>query len=71
MFVSSAYSAHIQKQFNTYSFYCHFARFLWRAVQVSFNFDIPTSVEHLFSDWVNSVGNRFKKIILVGAATLC
>jgi hypothetical protein len=41
------------------------------AVQVSFNFDIPTSVEHLFSDWVNSVGNRFKKIILVGAATLC
>jgi hypothetical protein len=52
-------------------FYCHFARFLWRAVQVSFNIGTPTSVVHLFSDWTNSVRNRFKNIILVGAAALC
>jgi hypothetical protein len=52
-------------------FDCHFARFLWRAVQVSFNISTPTSVEHLFNDWATSVGNRFKKITLVGAAAVC
>jgi hypothetical protein len=52
-------------------FDCHFARFLWQVVQVSLNIGTPTSVEHLFSDCANGVGNRFKKIILVGAAALC
>jgi hypothetical protein len=52
-------------------FVCHFARFIWRAVQVSFNIDIPTSVEHLYTDWANGVGNRFKKLILVGVVALC
>jgi hypothetical protein len=28
-------------------------------------------VEHLFNDWATSVGNRFKKITLVGAAAVC
>jgi hypothetical protein len=50
-------------------FDCHFARFLWWAVQVFFNISIPTSMEHLFSDWTNSVG-RLKRIILMGAAAL-
>jgi hypothetical protein len=52
-------------------FDCHFTRFLWRAVQVTFNIDMPTSVMHLFNDWANGVGIRFKKLLLVGAAALC
>jgi hypothetical protein len=40
-------------------------------VQVSLNIGTPTSVVHLFSDWVNGVGNRFKKILLMGVAALC
>jgi hypothetical protein len=47
-------------------FYCHFARFLWRAVQVTFNIDISTSVVHLFNNWAIGVGIRFKKLLLVG-----
>jgi hypothetical protein len=39
-------------------------------MQVAFNIGIPISVAHLFSDWANGVGNRFKKLILVGAAAL-
>jgi hypothetical protein len=31
-------------------FYCHFVKFMWRAVQVTFNIDMPTSVAHLFND---------------------
>jgi hypothetical protein len=52
-------------------FDCHFARFLWRAVQITFNIDTPTSIADLFSDRTNGVGNRFKKLVLVGAAALC
>jgi hypothetical protein len=40
-------------------------------VQLTFNIDTPTSVAHLFSDWADGVGNRFKKLVLVGAAALC
>jgi hypothetical protein len=63
----SSYPESIQYLFFDY----HFARFLWKAVQVTFHIDTSTSVAHLFSGWANSVGNRFKKIVLVGAATLC
>jgi hypothetical protein len=52
-------------------FYCHFARFLWRAVQVTFNIGIPTSVTHLFNDWANDVGYRVKKFFLIGASVIC
>jgi hypothetical protein len=30
-------------------FNCHFARFLWRAVQVTFNINTPTYVVKLFN----------------------
>jgi hypothetical protein len=52
-------------------FHCHFAKFLWRAVQVTFNIDSPTSVEHLFSAWANGVGIQLKQFILIGAFALC
>jgi hypothetical protein len=42
-------------------FYCHFTRFLWRAVQVTFNIVIPTSVVHLFIGWATGLGKQFKK----------
>jgi hypothetical protein len=56
---------------STLIFYCHFARFLWRAVQVTFNIAMPTSVVDLFNDWAYGVGIRFKKLLLVGATALC
>jgi hypothetical protein len=36
-----------------------------------FNIGMPTSVEHLFNNWANGVGPQFKKLLLVGAASLC
>jgi hypothetical protein len=52
-------------------FYYHFAKFLWRAVQVTFNIDVPLSMVHRFHGWVNDIGNQLKKLVLVGAAALC
>jgi hypothetical protein len=43
---------------------------MWKAVQVTFNIDMTISVVYLFNDWANDVGNRFKKLILVGVAAL-
>jgi hypothetical protein len=37
------------------------ARFMRRAVQVTFNIDIPISVAHLFNGWATRLGVQFKK----------
>jgi hypothetical protein len=52
-------------------FYCHFARFMWRVVQVTFNIDTPMCVAHLFNSWAAGSGVQFKKLALVGAVALC
>jgi hypothetical protein len=52
-------------------FDCHFTRFMWRAVKVTFNIDTPMSVAHLFNGWAARLGVQFKKLALVGAAALC
>jgi hypothetical protein len=44
---------------------------LWRAVQVTFNIVIPTSVVHLFIGWATGLGKQFKNLVLVGAVALC
>jgi hypothetical protein len=44
---------------------------MWRAVQVTFNIDMPTSVAHLFNGWATRIGVQFKKLELVDAAELC
>jgi hypothetical protein len=52
-------------------FDCHFARFLWRVIQATFNIDVLISITHMFNDWVAGLGNQFKKLVLVGGAALC
>jgi hypothetical protein len=52
-------------------FDCHYARFIWRAVQVTFNIGIPTLVSRLFSGWANVLGYRVRKFFLTEASTIC
>jgi hypothetical protein len=52
-------------------FYYHFAKFLWREVQVTFNIDVPISVAHICKGWATGIGNQFRKLVLVGATALC
>jgi hypothetical protein len=51
-------------------FECHFAKFIWSAVQITFNIHMIVSVLHLFSVWANSLGQHMRKIVLTGAAAL-
>jgi hypothetical protein len=61
----------IQETIQHLFFDCHFARFIWRAVQVTFNIGVPNSVTHLFNEWANGLGLRVKKFFLIGASAIC
>jgi hypothetical protein len=51
-------------------FNCHFAKFLWRAIQATFNIDVPTSVAHVCNGWATGLGNHFRNLVLVGMTAL-
>jgi hypothetical protein len=51
-------------------FDCHFAKFIWIVVQISFNIQMPLSVLHLFNDWASSMGRNMQKLLLIGVAAL-
>jgi hypothetical protein len=52
-------------------FDCHFAKFLWRIVHVSFNLPPPTSIHDLFTGWVEGFNRKLKAQVLVGASVIC
>jgi hypothetical protein len=52
-------------------FDCHFARFMWRVIHISFNLSPPTSVHNLFTDWLLGMNRKLKYKILVGASAFC
>jgi hypothetical protein len=49
----------------------HFAKFIWGAVEFTFNIEIPISVVHLFNGWANSAGPQLQKFLFIGASALC
>jgi hypothetical protein len=51
-------------------FDCHFAKFIWTTVQISFNIQKSLSVLHLFNDWASSMGHNMRKLLLIGTAAL-
>jgi hypothetical protein len=52
-------------------FDCHFASFLWRALQFTFGIHRPASISDLFTNWLLGIGLKSRKQILVGATALC
>ncbi|XP_066160362.1 uncharacterized protein [Oryza sativa Japonica Group] len=50
---------------------CHYAKFIWRAVQFSFGLHLPRSMPHMFNGWLQGVDKDKRKLILVGASALC
>jgi hypothetical protein len=52
-------------------FDCHFAKFIRRIVQVSFNLPPPTSVHNIFTGWLEGINRKLKSQIIVGASALC
>uniref|UniRef100_A0A453E3M2 Reverse transcriptase zinc-binding domain-containing protein n=1 Tax=Aegilops tauschii subsp. strangulata TaxID=200361 RepID=A0A453E3M2_AEGTS len=51
-------------------FHCKFARSTWSAIQIASNLYPPTSVANSFGHWLDSISNRYKTLIRVGAYAL-
>ena len=49
----------------------HYAKFMWRIVHISFNLKPPTSVQNLFTGWLEGLNRKRKSQILVGASAIC
>ena len=52
-------------------FDCHYAKFMWSIVFISFNLKPPTSVHNLFTGWLEGLNRKRKSQILVGASAIC
>jgi hypothetical protein len=52
-------------------FDCHFAKFVWRVIHVSFNLLPPTSVHNMFTGWLGGINRKLKAKIFVGASAMC
>jgi hypothetical protein len=50
---------------------CHYAKFIWRAVQFSFGLCLPSNIYDIFDGWLLGVDKKKSKLILVGASALC
>ena len=51
-------------------FQCKFARSTWSVIQIASNLYPPTNVANIFGHWLDSISNRFKTLIRVGAYAL-
>jgi hypothetical protein len=47
------------------------AKFIWRLVHVSFSLSPPTSMHHLFNDWLGAVNRKLQHQIVAGAIAMC
>ena len=52
-------------------FECHYATFIWRAVQFSFGLSPHTSCCHIASSWLQGLDNKRKSLIWTGVAAIC
>ena len=50
---------------------CHYAKFVWRAVQFSLGLYLPTTISNMFDGWLLGVDKKKSKLILVGASAIC
>ena len=39
-------------------FECHYAKFLWRALQITFGIHSPTSINDMFTSWLLALGQK-------------
>jgi len=47
-------------------FDCHFAKFIWRVIHVSFNLKPPISVQNYVTGWSERLNRKIKSQILMG-----
>lgn len=51
-------------------FDCHVAKFMWRAIQFTFNFSMPSRFHDIWL-WLLSLHKKSRRLIFVGLAAMC
>jgi hypothetical protein len=68
MEICLALFVHIARTIQHLFFDCHLVKFIWRIVHVCFiKLSLPTSIDHLFNDWLFGINRKLKSHILPGA----
>jgi hypothetical protein len=52
------FSMTVKKIFKHLFFDCHYAKFLWRALQFTFNIQSPMSINDMFTNWLLASGRK-------------
>jgi len=52
-------------------FDCHFTRFIWNAVYITFGIQPLSSFANMFDSWLNAICPKLRNQIFVGVAALC
>jgi hypothetical protein len=47
-------------------FECALAKFIWSVIQITFGLAIPLNIKHVFSEWVQRMSEKDKKLLYVG-----
>jgi hypothetical protein len=50
---------------------CHFARFIWNSIHITFGIQPPSNIAHMFGSWLIGIRPRLREHICVGLTTLC
>jgi hypothetical protein len=50
---------------------CHFARFIWNSIHITFGIQPPSNIAHMFGSWLIGIRPRLREHICVGLTVLC
>jgi hypothetical protein len=51
-------------------FDCALAKFIWRVIQITFGLSIPLNIKHVFTEWVQRMNEKDKKLLYVGMGAI-
>jgi hypothetical protein len=51
-------------------FDCALGKFIWRVIQITFGLSIPLNIKHVFSEWVQRMNEKDKKLLYVGLGAM-
>jgi hypothetical protein len=52
-------------------FECHFSRFIWSIVHITFGIQPPSTILNMFGSWLNGFQPKLRSKNLVGTTAIC
>ena len=62
---------HAEETIQYLFFNCHYPRFLWGLVHISFGPKPPQNIDHVFNKWSQRNRKKINRQLLAGASAIC